>query len=396
MKSRARQTILAVVLALGVIGFTLLLWRGPWWIDGSHLRKKDLEPADGVVITGFRTMLVALGAGAIAGLGLYYTHKNHQQTEKLFTHTREKDREQAELTREGQVTERYVEAIKLLSSENLTQRLGGIYSLERIMRDSEKDHALVIEVLAAFIRDLSFQDLVKPETQVAAYSSYRHGAAREDMQAALTVLGRRPNRAEPFDIDLRGVRLPRVNLSGANLSATDLRDADLSGATLIGANLSGAELEGAKLAGAKLGGVLLQGALLIHADLSGSDLSQANLHAAQLYGAVLTNALLSGASLSGADFARSDMRGANLNGARLNGAHFVEANLDRAYLRDVIDASEGMLAAAHLTTTTTLPEWLAETPRIRKRIQECESRIDNATKVGHQKREPASEESQQS
>ncbi|MBY8866275.1 pentapeptide repeat-containing protein [Streptomyces sennicomposti] len=392
MKSKARQTILAVVLALGVVGFALLLWRGPWWIDGSHLRKKDLQPADGVVITGFRTMLVAVGAGVIAGLGLYYTHKNHQHTEKLFTHTREKDREQAEITREGQVTERYVEAIKLLSSDNLTQRLGGIYSLERIMHDSERDHALVIEVLAAFIRDLSFQDLVNAEAQNAAYSAYRHGAIRDDLQAALTVLGRRPARKEPFDIDLRGVRLPRVNLTRANLSAADLRDADLSGALLYEANLAGAELEGANLKGAQMAGAQMREALLIRADLTNADLSMASLHSTQLYGAVLTSALLSGADLSGADFARADMRGANLSGAHINGAHFVEANLDRAYLMHVRDGSDGMFVAAHLTSTTTLPDRLSNSPIIVERIRECESRVSKSSQLGTPKMDPSTKE----
>ncbi|MFK0022477.1 pentapeptide repeat-containing protein [Streptomyces sp. NPDC090798] len=373
MKTRARQTALAVILALGVVGFALLLWRGPWWIDGAHLRKKDLQPADGVVITGFRTMLVAFGAGVIAGLGLYYTHKNHQHTEKLFAHTREKDREQADLTREGQVTERYVEAIKLLSSENITQRLGGIYSLERIMHDSEKDHALVIEVLAAFIREQSFQNLVKVES--AAYNSYRRGAVRDDVQAALTVLGRRPARTEPFEIDLRGANLPRVNLFRANLAATDLRGADLSEAYLAEANLAGAELEEANLKNAKLGGARMCEALLTRADLSRADLSQANLSSAQLYGAVLIQTLLSGADLSGTDLTRADMRGANLSGARINGAHFVETNLDRAHLWSIEGGSDGMFAAAHLTSTTTLPERLAESPLIQKRIQECENRV---------------------
>ncbi|MCZ9341379.1 hypothetical protein NGM37_26815 [Streptomyces sp. TRM76130] len=75
-------------------------------MDGNHLRSKNLQPADGVVITSFRTMLVALGAGAVTALGLWYTHKGHKQTEALFEHTRQKEREQVELTREGQVTDR--------------------------------------------------------------------------------------------------------------------------------------------------------------------------------------------------------------------------------------------------------------------------------------------------
>ncbi|MFJ6463089.1 hypothetical protein ACIQM0_18935 [Streptomyces sp. NPDC091387] len=130
---------------MAVVGYALLLWRGLGWLDGGHLREEDLQPADGVVITGVRTALVALGASIVAGLGLYYTHKT-------LEHTREKDEKQVDLTREGQVTERYVEAIKLLGSDNLTQCLGGIYSLERIMWDSERDQPTIVEVLSTYIR----------------------------------------------------------------------------------------------------------------------------------------------------------------------------------------------------------------------------------------------------
>ncbi|WND32918.1 hypothetical protein RI578_00720 [Streptomyces sp. BB1-1-1] len=162
MKPQTRRLGLAVVGVVAALAYALLMWRGPWWADGPHLRKEDLQPADGVIITGFRPMLVALGAGAVAALGLYYTHRTHRHAEKLyehsqeqFAHVREKDREQATLTREGQVTERYVEAIKLLGSGNLHERLGGIYSLKRIMNDSERDHRAVVEVLSAFVRTLA-------------------------------------------------------------------------------------------------------------------------------------------------------------------------------------------------------------------------------------------------
>lgn len=209
----------AVLVAAIVTAYGWLLWKGPWWFDGGHLRESDLQPADGVVITGFRTALVALGAGAIAGLGLYYTHRSHQHTERLFEHTRQKDREQAELTREGQVTERYVEAIKLLSSDNLTQRLGGIYALERIMRDSEKDHQVIVEVLASFVRQHApiRQHARVPDGEPAAEPASRH--PEEHVQAAVTVLGRRPERAETM----------RINLSGIDLHGADLRHARLVG-----------------------------------------------------------------------------------------------------------------------------------------------------------------------
>ncbi|MEU3094524.1 hypothetical protein ABZ690_06810 [Streptomyces sp. NPDC006967] len=44
----------------------------------------------------------------------------------------------AEIEREGQVTDRYVEAIELLGSDNRTERLGGIHALQRIMHDSAR------------------------------------------------------------------------------------------------------------------------------------------------------------------------------------------------------------------------------------------------------------------
>ena len=102
---------------------------------------------------GFRTAVVAVGARIVAGIGLYYTHRNFRHSRDLFTHTQDKDREAAELTREGQMTDRYATAINLLGAKESTKQLGGIYALERIMRDSPKDHATVVEVLAAFIRE---------------------------------------------------------------------------------------------------------------------------------------------------------------------------------------------------------------------------------------------------
>ncbi|MGC0211513.1 pentapeptide repeat-containing protein [Streptomyces levis] len=228
MRNWAKKILSWAALAAAVVAYALLLWRGPWWLDGAHIRDSGLQPADGVVITGVRTALVALGAGFVAGVGLYYTHQSHRHAEKLylhsqeqFEHARRKDREQAELTREGQVTDRYVEAIKLLSSEDLTQRFGGIYALERVMRDSEKDFSTVVKVLAAFIR------MRAPLPSTPGESD----GPELDTQAALTVLARRP----------------RVKHVTVDLSRTDLRKANFSFGNFDGCNLKGAQLDGANL-----------------------------------------------------------------------------------------------------------------------------------------------------
>ncbi|MER5888757.1 pentapeptide repeat-containing protein [Streptomyces sp. NPDC001941] len=254
--SRTRAWVITAMVT-AFVAYALLLWQGPWWLDGARLRGQTLQPATAMVVTGFRTALVALGAGALAGAGLYYT-------DRTLRHTRTRDQEQAEIARDGQVTAHYVEAIKLLASERTVERLGGIYALERIMRDSAKDHLSVVEVLAAFVRDKA----PSPTGSEPAPAQ----PLDESVQAALTVIGRRPQAEEPFRLDLR-----RTDLRGA-----DLRYARLSRARLAGARLSGADLIGARLEDAWLRGTHLDNTWLDRADLSGTFLRDADLRGASL------------------------------------------------------------------------------------------------------------------
>jgi len=51
-----------------------------------------------------------------------------------------------ELSEQGQVTDRYTKAIEQLGSDKLDVRIGGIYALERVARDSARDHPTIMEV----------------------------------------------------------------------------------------------------------------------------------------------------------------------------------------------------------------------------------------------------------
>ena len=59
------------------------------------------------------------------------------------------------VSQEGQITDRFSRAVDQLGSDDLTVRLGGIYALERIARDSPRDYGPVMEVLTAFVRQES-------------------------------------------------------------------------------------------------------------------------------------------------------------------------------------------------------------------------------------------------
>jgi|HubBroStandDraft_6_1064221.scaffolds.fasta_scaffold328123_1 hypothetical protein len=166
-----------------------------------------------------RSRLLTLGAGLFALGALVYTARNYR------------------LSREGHVTDRYAKAIELLGSDKPDVQIGGIYALERIARDSRRDHPTVMEVLFAFIREHSPQGRTPPE-----------GRAPPDVQAAVTVIGRRTtkyDRQEEWYVNLRF-----ANLTGAHLEHADLKNADLNGAHLEGARLNGANLTNAWLSGA--------------------------------------------------------------------------------------------------------------------------------------------------
>src|SRR5262249_1962744 len=87
--------------------------------------------------------LLTPGAGVLAAGALWFTAPNFTPSPRTF-----------ELTEQGQVTDRYTKAIEPLGSDRLDVCIGGIYTLERIAYDPPRDHPTVMEVLAAFVRDI--------------------------------------------------------------------------------------------------------------------------------------------------------------------------------------------------------------------------------------------------
>lgn len=240
---------------------------------------------------------------------------------------------QLRVASEGQITERFTHAVDQLGNQELDVRLGGIYALERIARDSRADRSTIAEVLSAYVRTHSPWHPPQPEESIEKASIEETPFLQErapDVQAALTVLGRFPGRAEERSINLRAADLCKANLKGANLEGALFEVANLAGAQLNGANLKKAYLYLAHLEEASfwradltrssLGRAFLREAVFWHArsegaNFSGASLVNARLNPADLRKARFINTLMQGAHLQGAD-----LRGANLSGAKLEGA----------------------------------------------------------------------------
>jgi len=329
-----RYVALGLAGLVGLVGIVLLIWRVPPALYAYVPNPKDRAAAEASTRTGLIAGLAGLGAlGSLAIATRTYW-----------------------LTQQGQITDRYTKAIEQLGSEKLDVRLGGIYALERIATDSQRDHPTVVEVLSAFVREHS-RDMLTALTALLQGQSepaeVRQPSLdlsgdplpkpRTDVQAALTVLGRLPQQS--------------------GVSRGDLYGAFLAGAVLIGADLSGADLDGANLSGAVLHYVDLDGALLRTADLSYAQgyrakLSAAHLDGAHLSGARLDEAKLSHARLEGADLSGARLQGADLSGARLDEADLSGAQLARADLRKAWDLTQEQLNSASGDTSTQLADGL--------------------------------------
>jgi Pentapeptide repeats (8 copies) len=227
------------------------------------------------VLQGFGGVAVVVGA-AVAALNLRETSRQNRAV--------------LELQRRGQTTERFTRAIEQLGQqgpEKLDVRIGGVYALEQIARDSDELHWPIMEVLTAYLREHAPSAARGPAEGAADNTPWRPLPA--DHQAIATVLGRRRRQQDPKGerMDLSGTNLPGVNWAGAHLE----------GANLIAANLQEAYLGEAHLEGALLGKAHLEEANLIAAHLEGSWLGLADLKGAWLDRAYLDQAHLEGASL---------------------------------------------------------------------------------------------------
>jgi uncharacterized protein YjbI with pentapeptide repeats len=255
----------------------------------------------GSIINSFTVLALAVGLGL--------TYQANRQTAEAAAH-------QQQLDRQAQISDRFTKAIEQLGSPQIDIRLGGIYGLERLMKDSSADQPTVVEVLSAYVRD---HGPAKPSTtnpNVASVST--------DVQGALSVLGRR-RRPNHEQLGLDFADLSAAHLHGADLHGAGLLDVKLDWADLSDADLRGADLHSAKLNDASLDGADLSDASLSDAELGVTDLRGADLHGADLHGADLNSADLTGANLRGADLSSANLEGAILSERDLTGA-FVDKN----------------------------------------------------------------------
>ena len=148
LRGSALARVIGVLLLVAALIF--LLWKLPEW---QAARATDIrsDRARVVLENELRWTLATIVAGAFVLVSGYVAWRNM----RLLQEGQATAREGQALAAQGQITERFTRAIEQLGATNddgspkLELRLGAIYALERIARESATDHGPVMEILTA-------------------------------------------------------------------------------------------------------------------------------------------------------------------------------------------------------------------------------------------------------
>lgn len=216
-RAAALVFVAVVLMAVVLVAVIVLLRWGPHLVSSSQgLTNNEAAQELGRA----RRAVLALVGGSIALLGAIYTARTFG------------------LNQQGQFTERFTRAVDQLGNSSVDVRLGGIYALERLARESRYDHGPIVEILTAYAREHSVP--VNQYVRRPYWDPVQEADAVQpptiDIHAAVSVLGRRrldhERNAEAPKLDLRYTHLYGAKLGGAHLAGADLGNASLDDANL--------------------------------------------------------------------------------------------------------------------------------------------------------------------
>jgi hypothetical protein len=254
-------------------------------------RLKLQNDARTTLLQGFGALLVLTGAT----IGASVTLRQVRATREQISETAKASLSQLELSREGQLADRFSTAIGHLGEDQAAVRIGAVHELCLLVMEESDYHWRVVDVLVGFVRDRvpwppSDGPSAKGRSLSAIVGFVRDRVPRiplagppaedrslraraPDVHAAMEAL-----RERNTDLDPEGSQIV--------LGAVDLRRADLGGLRLPPlSNLTGIRLDGARLLNADLREVILIQAVFTEANLALADLRDAELYGADFRGA---------------------------------------------------------------------------------------------------------------
>ena len=205
---------LPIAVLVSVIAALAFWWWWPrWQVNRVALEIRDPKARADIEDKFRKTVGQLLGGAAVLfGAWLAFLQFSQQQQtaqSQIKQQQQAAKQQQQQATRDLLISNQVSKGFEQLASDKMAMRLSGIYALEGVMNVSERPEQYrgpVLEMLCAFVREYTIGKTVSKKPAI-------------DIQAALTVIGRRKGQELP---DLAEVNIPGANLSGANLSGADL------------------------------------------------------------------------------------------------------------------------------------------------------------------------------
>jgi hypothetical protein len=266
-----RLILVVIAFAAALLGFIVLLL-GPiaHLIAGSDIQSLNGE-ARLNALNGIRQTLVAAAAGFAAAVGLTFTARTYA------------------LSRRAQEVDRFTRAVSLLSSDKQSERVGGLLTIEYVIRERTTEAIAAVEVVCAFIRERSAITHEKYHDIAEHPRSWGHVGDRvaEDISAALRIIGDNYPRPQRGMLDLSGADMHGCGLAGTNFSGARLFNCLMEGVSFVNADLKYSRLDGSVMIGAWLAGTDFRRATLRNVNLREANLTKAKIDASQLLPAIV-------------------------------------------------------------------------------------------------------------
>jgi uncharacterized protein YjbI with pentapeptide repeats len=263
-----------------------------------------------------RTIAQVLGAAAIAVTWYWTWSKEHEASEQA--------RVQTEQTRAQSANQQYSELLKHLSSDNVNERVAGIYPMVTLVATRLEYYVPVINLLKSTIR--KNQPKAPPD-------GAEKTKAPDDVMAAIYVLGHLPRRGEGLDMQqlylvggyFKGsTGYYRANFSRAQLFAADFSGADLTEAVFDGGQMSDWESYGSARFSHKVADEWMSERVWERVQ-----------YVVKFDYATLRDASFKNTSVAGASFQHADLTNTTFDQTDLSRADFQYAvSLDKAVFKD--------------------------------------------------------------
>ena len=312
-----------------------------------------------------------------------------EETNKMTKWQNEIASRQAHTAEQESITERINKAIENLAKnqENgdpmLEVRLGTLYDLERIAKDSQRDHRQILEMLCGYIR------LNSPVTnKIKELKIDTKRKPRKDIQTALTIIGRHDSwlkddaplkteqdqRERGYMIDLSYCDLWGADIHNANLSYAMIQHANLNSASIHNTNMTSTNFYWTDMIGAFISESNLTTTGFSYSNLSRTHITnRSNLYNTQFSSTTMNNVILSSvktrnvilmsANLEDADIIDSDLYRAEFYKANLKGVNTANSYIYKGNFLDNVNFTKKQLNNMFCGIDVEIPKHLEPRPK---------------------------------